>query len=85
MFNLGPMEVLVIILVALVVLGPKRLPEAMRQVGKATGEMRRWSTQLTSQVHSAFDADAPPAPVRATVPVTPAATDTADATPGATL
>ena len=54
MFNLGPMEVLVIVVVALVVLGPQRLPEAMRQVGKGVGDLRRWSTQLTSEVQSAF-------------------------------
>ena len=54
MFNLGPMEMLVIVVVALVVLGPQRLPEAMRQVGKGVGDLRRWSTQLTSEVQSAF-------------------------------
>ena len=54
MFNLGPMEVLVIVVVALVVLGPQRLPDAMRQVGKGVGDLRRWSTQLTSEVQSAF-------------------------------
>jgi Tat protein translocase TatB subunit len=55
MFNLGPMEVLVIVVVALVVLGPQRLPDAMRQVGKAVGEARRWSTSLTTTVQSAMD------------------------------
>lgn len=54
MFNLGPMEVLVIVVVALVVLGPQRLPDAMRQVGKGVGDLRRWSTQLTGEVQSAF-------------------------------
>ena len=54
MFNLGPMEMLVIVVVALVVLGPQRLPEAMRQVGKGVGDLRRWSTQLTSEMQSAL-------------------------------
>lgn len=54
MFNLGPMELLVIVVVALVVLGPQRLPDAMRQVGKGIGEARRWSAQLTNEVQSAF-------------------------------
>ncbi len=66
MFNLGPMELLVIVVVALVVLGPSRLPDAMRQVGKGLGEARRWSTQLTSEVQSAFVPE--PAPVRSTAP-----------------
>lgn len=54
MFNLGPMEVLVIVVLALVVLGPQRLPDAMRQVGKGIGDLRRWSSQLTNEVQSAF-------------------------------
>jgi TatA/E family protein of Tat protein translocase len=72
MFNLGPMEVLVIIVIALVVLGPQRLPDAMRQVGKGIGEARRWSSQLTSEVQSAFVPGAAPAPstAAATAPAT---------------
>lgn len=69
MFNLGPMELLVIVVVALVVLGPQRLPGAMRQVGSALAEARRWSTSLTSTVQSALDDEArapsPPAAVPA--------------------
>lgn len=69
MFNLGPMEVLVIIVVALVVLGPQRLPDAMRQVGKGIGEAKRWSSQLTSEVQSAFAPGAGPASPTATTTV----------------
>ncbi len=61
MLNLGPMEVLVILVVALVVLGPQRLPDAMRQVGRGVGELRRWSNEVTSQVRSTFEPDAGPA------------------------
>ena len=39
MFNIGGGEVLVIALIALIVLGPQRLPDAARQVGKAMGEL----------------------------------------------
>ncbi len=61
MFNLGPMELAVIALVALVVLGPQRLPDAMRQAGKAVSEVRRWSSEVQTQVRSAIDVDpAPP-------------------------
>lgn len=72
MFNLGPLELLVIVVVALVVLGPQRLPDAMRQVGKAVAEARRWSSSLTTTVQSAFDEpDRPePAPVTAPAPAT---------------
>jgi sec-independent protein translocase protein TatB len=40
MFNVGGMELLAISLVALVVLGPDRLPSAIRQVGAAVGKVR---------------------------------------------
>ena len=36
----GPLELLVIAVIALIVLGPKRLPEAARSVGKGMREMR---------------------------------------------
>lgn len=78
MFNLGPMELLVIVVVALVVLGPQRLPGAMRQVGKAFAEARQWSSSLTTTVQSAFDDEpARPAPATAAAqPVAPAAATT---------
>ena len=60
MFNLGPMELAVIALVALVVLGPQRLPDAMRQAGKAVSEVRRWSSEVQTQVRSAIDVEPSP-------------------------
>jgi sec-independent protein translocase protein TatA len=57
--SLGPAEILVILVVALIVLGPKRLPEAGRQVGKAIAEVRRWTTEVTSEIKSAVDIEAP--------------------------
>jgi len=63
--NLGPMEIMVVLMVALVVLGPKRLPEAGRQVGRAVAEVRRWSQTMQAEVKAVLDDDlevAPPAP-----------------------
>ncbi|MGV3760455.1 MAG: Sec-independent protein translocase protein TatB [Actinomycetota bacterium] len=64
MFNIGGGEFLVIALIALIVLGPQRLPDAARQVGKAMGELRRLSSGFQSELKSAFDeserASAPP-------------------------
>jgi sec-independent protein translocase protein TatA len=36
----GPLELLVILVVALIVLGPKRLPEAARSLGRGMREMK---------------------------------------------
>ena len=38
--NIGPLELLVLGVIALLVLGPKRLPEAARSLGKGVREMR---------------------------------------------
>lgn len=46
MFGIGSTELLVIILVALVVLGPKSLTGITRSLGKAVGEFRRVSTEF---------------------------------------
>ncbi|MFL5866678.1 MAG: twin-arginine translocase TatA/TatE family subunit [Thermoleophilaceae bacterium] len=38
--NIGPLELLVVGIIALLVLGPKRLPEAARALGKGIREMK---------------------------------------------
>lgn len=51
-FNLGPGELLLILAIALVVLGPKKLPEVGRSLGKG---MREFKESLSSM--SASDDD----------------------------
>ena len=46
MFGIGSTELLVILLVALIVLGPKSLASVSRSLGKALGEFRRVSTDF---------------------------------------
>ena len=38
--SIGPMELVVVLVIALVVLGPKRLPDAGRSVGKGIREFK---------------------------------------------
>ena len=54
MFNLGAGEVLVILLLALIVLGPQRLPEAAKQVGRFTGEIKRLSSGFQQEMKDAL-------------------------------
>jgi Tat protein translocase TatB subunit len=49
------MEVIIILVAGLLILGPKRLPEAARQVGKAMSELRRVSSGLQSEMRDAFE------------------------------
>lgn len=41
MFDIGMQEIIVIIIVALLVFGPKRLPELSRTIGKGLSDLRR--------------------------------------------
>jgi Tat protein translocase TatB subunit len=55
MFNIGGGELIVIMLIALIVLGPQRLPDAARQIGKTMGDLRRLSTGFQNEMKSALD------------------------------
>jgi sec-independent protein translocase protein TatB len=98
MFGIGMTELLVILVVALVVLGPSRLPEVARTLGRALGELKRQSSDVFDEFQNVGREEPPPkrtpiprkpanppTPVAATSPSTaPAATtlDTATPTPG---
>jgi TatA/E family protein of Tat protein translocase len=60
------MEILVILVAGLLILGPKRLPEAARQIGKAMAEFRRVTSGFQNEMRDAFEAtvsvDPEPAP-----------------------
>jgi sec-independent protein translocase protein TatB len=55
MFNIGGGELLVIVLIALIVLGPQRLPDAMRTFGRVVGEVRRISSGFQQELRDAFE------------------------------
>ena len=48
--SLQPNEVLIIVLVALIVLGPKRLPGAIRGIGRAFRQVRDFSTTVRQEM-----------------------------------
>lgn len=60
MFNVGGGEILVILLVALLVLGPGKLPEAARQVGNVLTQVRKMSSGFQNELRSALDEPAKP-------------------------
>ena len=53
MFGIGVPELLVILVVALIVLGPKRLPEVAKALGKGLAEFRRATSDLTDELRGA--------------------------------
>lgn len=48
-------EIVVILLLALIVLGPEKLPEAIRKFGRVYSEIRKVSNGFQSEFKNAFD------------------------------
>ena len=55
MFNVGAGELMVILLIALIVLGPDKLPDTARKIGNVMGELRRMSSGFQNEMRSAMD------------------------------
>lgn len=55
MGSLGFTEIFVVLVVALLVLGPARLPDAARSMGKALRELRNLTSGFEREVRAAFD------------------------------
>jgi len=49
--QIGPLEIAVVLLIALLVFGPNRLPEIARQVGGALRELRKIQHNLRDDLH----------------------------------
>ena len=68
--NVGPLELLVVLVIALIVLGPKRLPEVGRSLGRG---IREFKDTLSGVTDDEDDRPDPP-------PLTPAETERAGTT-----
>jgi len=87
MFGVGPEELVLILIIALIVLGPERMPKVARDLGRVVGDLRRTSDELREEflnsdklLDKAADAAGPQAPV-ASIPAT---TETTPLLPGET-
>lgn len=50
MFGLGMPEILLILAIALIVIGPQKLPEVAKMLGKAMGEFKRSAQDLKDSI-----------------------------------
>ncbi len=53
--TLGPMEILLILILALVVFGPKKLPEMGRTLGKAIREFKSVGDEIQDEITKVTD------------------------------
>lgn len=87
MLNIGPQELLIILVIALIVVGPQRLPALGRSIGRGLRELRKAQDEVTRTIQVNLD-DEPPngrSGARSTGRVTPTgAADGRAADPSAT-
>lgn len=57
MFDIGFTEIMAILLVALVVIGPERLPQVARTLGGYWGRMQRYVNKVKQDVNNSIELD----------------------------
>jgi sec-independent protein translocase protein TatB len=55
MFGIGFVELVIILVIALIVVGPERMPDMARQIGKTIRDLRRMYDNLRSDLGPDFD------------------------------
>jgi Tat protein translocase TatB subunit len=53
--QIGPMEILVVGVIALIVFGPQKLPEIARSIGRAASELRRMATDVRDEFEAGIN------------------------------
>lgn len=59
--NIGPWELILILAVALIVVGPGKLPEVAKSMGKAAREFKKATSGVQKEFQEAIDFDEKPA------------------------
>jgi Tat protein translocase TatB subunit len=55
--SIGPLEILVVAVVALIVFGPERLPDIARTVGRTASNLRRMASEVREEFEFGLDDD----------------------------
>jgi Sec-independent protein translocase protein TatA len=50
--NVGPLELTVILIIAILTIGPKRMVEVIRAISRVTAQLRRFSREFTSTLQA---------------------------------
>ena len=79
--NIGPLELVIILVIALLILGPGKLPDVGSALGKSIREFRKASSDVQDAVNVSVDTSPlPPTPAAPVAPASPAATEAPNAT-----
>lgn len=60
MFHMGTQEILIILAVALIIFGPKKLPEIGRSIGQGLRELKKASREVMETIERADEPDPTP-------------------------
>jgi TatA/E family protein of Tat protein translocase len=73
--NIGPLELIIILAIALLIIGPGKLPDVGAALGKSIREFRKASSDVQDAVNVSVDTSPlPPTPAAPVAPASPAAT-----------
>lgn len=53
--NFGPTELIIILVVLVLLFGPKKLPELSRAIGKSIGEFKKGRQELDEELHESSE------------------------------
>jgi sec-independent protein translocase protein TatA len=59
---LGGTEIVVVMVVALVLFGSKKIPEFAKGLGQAIKEFKKASSDVSNEIHTAMNQESPPPP-----------------------
>lgn len=79
--NIGPLELIIILAIALLIIGPGKLPDVGAALGKSIREFRKASSDVQDAVNVSVDTSPlPPTPAAPVAPASPATTQVPTAT-----
>lgn len=55
--NIGPWELVLVLVIALIIFGPGKLPEVAKSLGKGINEFKKASNEVKQQVQEAVSLD----------------------------
>jgi sec-independent protein translocase protein TatA len=81
---MGGGEIILVLALALILFGAKKLPELAKGLGKGINEFKKATRDVTDEIHSAMDETPPPPSARKSLPAAGAQPEAQQANPQST-